>query len=94
MSRRKKTEPHIRELDCGFGIKVTLIEQRTRWQALDLLTEVTNALRAERYGTACELLGMDEDLFTDTTMEELAAVVTVRVADLAREAGINLGATQ
>jgi len=72
------------------GITVTLIPQRTRWEALDLLTQVHQAIRAERYGTAATLLGMDETHFIDATMDEVAQALTVRLADLGREAGIKL----
>lgn len=76
------------------AITITLIKQRTRWEALDLLIEVTNAMNAGKFGTACELLGMDETLFTDLTIEEVAQAANVRLADLAREAGVKIGDTK
>lgn len=84
--RRRKTK--------GHGITVTIIEHRTRWEALDLFIQVQQAMEAQRFGKAATLLDMDPDLFTGCTLEEIAQAMQVRVHALALEAGIKPGATK
>lgn len=79
------------------GIKFYIFEDpqpRNRWQALDLLIEVQEAMIANRPGKVCTLLEMDPSLFEELTMDELGHVLEIRITDLAKEAGVKLEMTE
>lgn len=62
-----------------------------RFDALDLLVEVNDLIQAQKYGAAMRLLGMTPEMFApEQTIEELAQVVEVRMAALAKQAGVKL----
>jgi hypothetical protein len=67
------------------------IEKLSRWQAMDLASDITHALKAEHYGTACQLAGMTEELVDDLTFEELGQVLNVRLTAILARAGIKIG---
>ena len=63
----------------------------TRLDALDLLGQVKNAGESGLIGTMVRLLGVTEDLAEEMTLDDLQNAVNVRIADLARRAGISPG---
>lgn len=63
----------------------------TRFEALDLLQEVSRLVNEGQIGTAMQKIGMDDMPFSEAmTLEELAEIFQVRVADLAKYAGVKL----
>lgn len=63
----------------------------TRFEALDLLQEISRLVNQGQIGAAMEKIGMDAMPFSEEmTLEELADVFSVRVADLAKYAGVKL----
>lgn len=66
------------------------LDDLSRWEALDLLGQATSLLEQNRWGSLMLLLGMDDDLFPSggVTFEELMDIANVRIATLARIAGV------
>ena len=64
----------------------------TRWQALDLLCEINNAIVANKWGTVVQLAGLTEDLAEGLTIEEVMQCVEVRLSALTHIAGIKVDA--
>lgn len=63
----------------------------TRFEALDLLTEVNTLVSEQKFGAAMTLIGMDDQAFSpEQSLDELLQVFMVRFADLARQAGVDL----
>lgn len=63
----------------------------TRFEALDLLTEITNLVNENKFGAAMAKIGMDNVPFADQlTIDELAQIFQVRVIDLAKYAGVKI----
>lgn len=63
----------------------------TRFEALCLLQEISELINQGRIFAAMEKIGMDAMPFGDEiTIDELGEVFQVRVADLAKYAGVKL----
>lgn len=59
------------------------------FEALDLYGQALLALKEQRYGSLMQLLGMETDLFPEgTTLAELSEVAMVRLATVAKRAGV------
>lgn len=68
------------------------ISDLSRWEALDMVFQVNKAMEQGKFGTACVLLGMGEDL-GPMTFEELNEIMMVRFTTVAKIAGIKLNET-
>ena len=63
----------------------------TRFEAIDLLQEISKLVNEGRIGAAMQKLGMDQQPFDESlSLEELAEIFSVRLTDLAKYAGVKL----
>lgn len=68
-----------------------VIENLTRFEALDLISDIQEASKRERFGEVMRLLGMENMPHVEaTSLEELAQIASVRMADLCRQAGVTI----
>lgn len=64
------------------------IDKLSRWDAMDLASDISRALQAQHFGTACQLAGLTEDVADGLTFEELGEVLNVRLVAILGRAGI------
>lgn len=66
------------------------IEKLTRLEALDLMSQIAQAAERQHWGTVIALSGLTDDMVRDLSIEEALEYASVRVADIARKAGLEI----
>jgi hypothetical protein len=60
----------------------------TRLQAFDILHKYDEAFSSGEFRKACHLVGITDEMAEDMTHQEILQAMAVRLADIARAAGI------
>lgn len=66
------------------------IDQLSRFQALDLMSQISKAAEKQQWGTVMYLSGLTDELVNGMSVEEALEYASVRIAQIARKAGLDV----